>query len=320
MGILLREAALDDIVALLLGHGPLLVFGLTLASRAGAPFPAAPVLVVAGGLGAVGHISLPLTAVLSLLANLLGDAVWYLAGRRYGYRVLRMLCRVSLSPDTCVRQSEGLFERWAGWSLVAAKFVPGVSVVAAPMAGALKMSWRRFVGWDLAGAAAWTAAYLALGYALRTQVREVLAAMADMGTKAGIAVGVLAVLALVLRFLRRRRAGGGPAIERISPQQLHTLIAGGMSPVIFDVRAPVAREASGMVPGATAIGLDEIATHARELPSDAHVVVYCNCPNDVSAVKAAGLLAKRGNHVQVLRGGHDAWAALAAGEDLAAAA
>jgi membrane protein DedA with SNARE-associated domain/rhodanese-related sulfurtransferase len=307
----------NDIVALLLDHGPLVVFGLTLASRAGAPFPAGPVLVVAGGLGALGQLSLPITAVLSLLANLLGDALWFVGGRKYGYRVLRMLCRVSLSPDTCVRQSEGMFERWAGWSLIAAKFVPGVSVVAAPMAGALKMSWQRFVAWDLAGAAAWTAVYMVLGYALRTQVEAVLTAMADMGTKAAMALGILVVLAIALRFVRRRRSAGSPEIERITPEQLHTLITGGMSPLIFDVRAPVAREATGMVPGAVPIGLDEITARARQLPSDAHVVVYCNCPNDVSAVKAAGLLARRGNHVQVLRGGHDAWLELVDGKDLA---
>jgi rhodanese-related sulfurtransferase len=92
-----------------------------------------------------------------------------------------------------------------------------------------------------------------------------------------------------------------------------------MAPVIFDVRAPIAREATGMVPGAIAIGLQEIAARGRELPRDAHVVVYCNCPNDVSALKAAGLLARLGNHVEVLRGGHDAWAALTVEQELAAA-
>lgn len=310
---------MNEIVELLLHHGPLLVFVLTLASRAGAPLPAGPVLVVAGGLGALGQLSLPATAGLSVLANLLGDAVWFVGGRRYGYRVLRLLCRVSLSPDTCVRQSEGMFERWAGWSLVAAKFVPGVSVVAAPMAGALKMSWQRFVAWDLAGAAVWTAVYLVLGYVFRRQVDAVLRAMTDMGTKAAVALALLVVLAVALRFVRRRRHAGGPAIERITPEQLHRLIAGGMSPVIFDVRAPVARAASGMVPGAVAIGLDEIAARTRQLPSDALVVVYCNCPNDVSAVKAAQWLARRGNHVQVLRGGHDAWLALVDSQDLAPA-
>lgn len=308
---------MDEIVELLLHHGPLLVFAVTLLSRAGAPLPAGPVLVVAGGLGALGQISLPATVALSLLANVLGDALWFQGGRHYGYRVLRMLCRISLSPDTCVRQSEGMFERWAGWSLVAAKFVPGVSVVAAPMAGALKMSWRRFVGWDLAGAAAWTAAYLALGLVLRRQVRQVLDVMADMGAKAALALAVLAVLALALRFVRRRRSQGGNDIGRITPEELRTLIDGGMPPVIFDVRAPVAREATGMVPGAVAIDLQELATRARDLPRDAHVVVYCNCPNDVSAVKAAGILARLGNHVEVLRGGHDAWAAMAQGPGLA---
>jgi membrane protein DedA with SNARE-associated domain/rhodanese-related sulfurtransferase len=310
----------DEIVELLLNHGPSLVFVVTLLSRAGAPLPAGPMLVVAGGLGALGQMSLAVTAVLSLAANLLGDAIWFLGGRKYGYRVLRMLCRISLSPDTCVRQSEGMFERWAGWSLIAAKFVPGVSVVAAPMAGALKMSWRRFVAWDLAAAAVWTTAYMALGFLLRTQVREVLEVMAGMGTKALFVVAVVAALALGLRFLRRRSSLGGPDIERITPEQLRTLITGGMSPLVFDVRAPVARQATGMVPGAVPIDLHEISAGSRPLPRDAHVVVYCNCPNDVSAVKAAGLLARRGNHVQVLRGGHDAWMAMTVDKgDLAAA-
>ena len=109
---------MNDLVPLLLKHGPLLVFVVTLAARAGAPLPAAPLLVVAGGLGALGQIPLALTAGLSLLANLLGDIVWFVAGRKLGYRVLRVLCRISLSPDTCVRQSEDLFGRWGGVSLV----------------------------------------------------------------------------------------------------------------------------------------------------------------------------------------------------------
>lgn len=312
---------MDEIVELLLNHGPSLVFVVTLLSRAGAPLPAGPVLIVAGGLGALGQLSLPITAMLSLLANLLGDAIWYFGGRRYGYRVLRMLCRVSLSPDTCVRQSEGMFERWAGWSLIAAKFVPGVSVVAAPMAGALKMSWRRFVGWDLAAAAVWTAAYLALGIVFRRQVREVLEFLADGGAKALLLLIVLAVLVLTMRFVKRRHSLGGKDIERITPLELRSLMTTeGDVPVVFDVRSQVAREASGMVPGAIATDLQQITVQARRLPRDTHVVVYCNCPNDVSAVKAAGLLARSGQRVRVLEGGHDAWVAMeVATVDLAAA-
>ncbi|MGZ5181513.1 MAG: VTT domain-containing protein [Ramlibacter sp.] len=310
---------MDEIVALLLRHGPSLVFVVTLLSRLGAPLPGGPLLVVAGGLAAMGQVSLAVTALLAVLANMLGDAAWYLGGRRYGYRVLRLLCRISLSPDTCVRQSEQMFERWAGWSLVAAKFVPGVSVVAAPMAGALRMSWRRFIGWDLAAAAAWTGLYLALGFLLRAQVRMVLDFMATAGTRAAAALVVVALLVLAVRLVRRRWSLGGRDIERITPEQLRSLMKAGAAPVIFDVRAPVAREATGMVPGAIATSLGDIAGRARELPADARVVVYCNCPNDVSAVKAAALLARAGSQVQVLRGGHDAWLAMvAAPADLAA--
>jgi len=302
----------DEIVALLLDHGPTLVFVVTLLSRAGLPLPGGPVLVVAGGLAALGQLSLVVTVLLSLVANLLGDAAWYLGGRSHGYRVLRLLCRISLSPDTCVRQSEDMFERWAGWSLIAAKFVPGVSMVAAPMAGALRMSWRRFLAWDLAAAAAWTGTYLAIGYVLRTQVGLVLDMMASAGPKTAAALGLVAALALALRVVRRRRSLGGRDIERITPEQLRSLMDAGAPPVIFDVRAPVAREATGMVPGAIATDLGGIAGRARDLPPEARVVVYCNCPNDVSAVKAASLLARAGNRVQVLRGGHDAWTAMAA--------
>jgi membrane protein DedA with SNARE-associated domain/rhodanese-related sulfurtransferase len=310
----------DEFVELLLHHGPLLVFAVTLLKRIGAPLPAGPMLVVAGGLGALGQMSVAITVALSLAANLLGDAVWFLGGRRYGYRVLRMLCRISLSPDTCVRQSEGMFERWAGWSLIAAKFVPGVSVVAAPMAGALKMSWRRFLGWDLAAAAVWTALYMAVGYVFRRQVREMLQLIADLGTRAAIALVVLAVLVLAWRLARRRRWSGGSEVERITPDELRTLIDAGMPPVIYDVRGSLARDATGMVPGAIPIDLDHLSTRTDDLPRDTHVVVYCNCPNDVSAVKAAGLLNKLGNHVEVLHGGHDAWSEMMAGRAPAAAA
>src|SRR5687767_8935989 len=107
---------MEDLVPLLLRHGPLLVFAVTLAARAGAPLPAAPLLVVAGGLAALGQIPLGLTVVVSLLANMIGDIAWFVAGRRFGYRVLGLLCRFSLSPDSCVRQSEDLFGRWGGLS------------------------------------------------------------------------------------------------------------------------------------------------------------------------------------------------------------
>ena len=128
---------MHDLVALLLAHGALIVFAVTLAARIGAPVPASPLLVVAGSLVEAGQISLAAVLAVSIAANVIGDGIWFGAGRRYGYQVLKLLCRISMSPDSCVRQSESFITRWGGSSLIAAKFVPGVSVVAAPMSGAL---------------------------------------------------------------------------------------------------------------------------------------------------------------------------------------
>ena len=131
---------MNDFVPLLASQGAALVFAATLATRLGAPVPAVPFLVVAGGLTVGGQLSVVAVVLAAVLGNILGDGVWFLAGRRWGYRVMRLLCRISLSPDSCVRRSESILGRWGGWSLIAAKFVPGVSVVAPPMAGALGMS------------------------------------------------------------------------------------------------------------------------------------------------------------------------------------
>ena len=131
---------MQELLSLATERGVAVVFFATLAARLGAPIPASAVLVVAGGLVAMGQIPLWSTVLGALLGNLLGDAAWFYAGRRFGHRMMRLLCKVSLSPDTCVRQSESLITRWGGASLIAAKFVPGVSVVAPPMAGALHMS------------------------------------------------------------------------------------------------------------------------------------------------------------------------------------
>lgn len=182
--------------SLMVEYGLALVFAVTLAARAGLPLPAAPLLVVAGGVamgmpGGLLALWLPALAV-ATVANVLGDGVWYLAGRRYGHRILGLLCRFSLSPDSCVVGSENLMARHGGGALLAAKFVPGVSVVAAPMAGALGMSTRRFLLNDALASALWSALYLALGAVFSRQLGTLLDGLAA----AGMALAALAGLGL----------------------------------------------------------------------------------------------------------------------------
>lgn len=302
---------MEDLVPLLLEHGPLLVLLITLAARAGAPVPAAPLLVVAGGLCATGQMPLGITVACALLANMLGDLAWFLAGRRFGYRVLGLLCRVSLSPDSCVRQSEDLFGRWGGLSLVAAKFVPGVSLIAAPMAGALRMTWAGFLLWNLTAALAWTAAFMGLGALFRSEIHRALAVLADAGVKALLVLALLVAVVAVSRWVRRRRAAALGADLLVTAQQLADDLARGDRLVFLDVRGQVAREATGLMPGARVAELSRVVDAVQDLPPDAPIVAYCNCPNERSAVMAAGALLAGGyRNVRVLAGGFDAWSGL----------
>src|SRR6186713_1783900 len=192
---------IDAIVA---QYGVALVFAATLAARLGAPVPAAPFLVVAGGLSTSGSISLLHVVVFATLASALGDAAWYVAGRRYGYRILRLLCRVSMSPDSCVRQSESLIGKWGGSALIGAKFLPGLSVVAAPMTGALGMTAREFLGFELLGSVIWALAFAYLGVLFSHDIHRVLESIANLGLGAALVLTLVVLAYLAIRYVRRR--------------------------------------------------------------------------------------------------------------------
>ena len=304
---------MQELLSLATERGVAVVFFATLAARLGAPIPASAVLVVAGGLVAMGQIPLWSTVLGALLGNLLGDAAWFYAGRRFGHRMMRLLCKVSLSPDTCVRQSESLITRWGGASLIAAKFVPGVSVVAPPMAGALHMSTARFVGFDTLAAAIWSAAFLIPGWLFSTQIQAVLDAMADAGAAALLVLLVAVAAGIGLRYWRRRAMLLAIDIPRVTVDELHALMASEAPPVVIDVRSPAGAELEPRrIPGALVLHLQDMKKNRGipELPQDRHVILYCNCPNEVTAAMGARLLAAQGvKQARPLAGGLDAWLA-----------
>ena len=185
------------IVALIAEYGLLLVFINVLVEQAGLPLPAVPTLVVAGALSSSGKLPLGAVVLVALLACLISDVVWYWAGRRLGPSVMRTLCRISLSPDSCVKQSELRFQRWRGQILLIAKFVPGLSTIAPPLMGAMKLRPHIFVWFDALGSLLWIGVVVGLGYAFSQQIDYVLFALASAGT---VAVEVL--FALLLAYVR----------------------------------------------------------------------------------------------------------------------
>ncbi|WP_076998534.1 VTT domain-containing protein [Variovorax sp. KK3] len=302
---------MNDLVVLLSAQGALVIFLATAATRLGAPVPAAPFLVVAGGLAMGGQLSFGAVLLAAVLGNIVGDGAWFLAGRRWGYRVMRFLCRISLSADTCVRRSEAILGRWGGLSLIAAKFVPGVSVVAPPMAGALGMSNTRFMAYETVAALIWSLGFLGIGALFHTAIQDVLAVMSSVGLTATL-VGALLLAAFVAwRYRARRVARRADDVEHIEVAALREAMATGRRLTVIDLRSVDARSIDDRVlPGAIAIGYAQLPDRLHELSVARELVVFCDCPHDETSIAAARLLAQSGlPRVRVLAGGIAAWAA-----------
>jgi len=300
-----------EIIALIAQYGLLLVFLNVLAAQAGVPVPAVPTLVVAGALAAGDRLSLAGIVAAALVGSLLGDLAWYQAGRRYGAEVMRTLCRISLSPDSCVKQSELRFQRWRGQVLLVAKFVPGLSMLAPPLAGAMGLPPRNFVLLDGLGALLWAGVAVALGYAFAGEVDRVLDAVANAGTLAIEVAAALLAAYVAAKWWRRERLLRSLRMARIDAEELGRAIAADRAPVVIDVRSAVARQLDDrVIPGALLVDAERIVQAVVAIPFDRELVVYCNCPNEVSAAHAAQALMAHGyRRVRPLQGGLDAWEA-----------
>lgn len=302
---------MHDIIALIGQYGLTVVFVNVLAEQLGVPVPALPTLVVAGALAADGTLSAPALFAGAYAACMIADSAWYLAGRLYGSRVMKTLCRISLTPDVCVSQTQTRFERWGINALVAAKFVPGLSMIAPPLAGATRIGWPRFLFFNSLGAALWVGAGLGGGWLLKTQVESLLARLESTGTLAIALVGVLLAGYVAFKWWERHRFFAMLRGARIDVDELYRMMDAGQSPVVVDVRTSTARALDPrQIPGTLHVPLHAVDRHTQELARDREIIIYCSCPNEVSSAEAARLLMNSGfARVRPLRGGLDAWIA-----------
>ena len=299
---------MDALLADLARYGvPLVGFNVFL-QQLGLPIPAVPTMMVAGALAADGRISGLGVFGISVLASVVADALWFVAGRRYGYPVLRLLCRMSLSPDTCVRQTEGIFERYGFYSLVISKFVPGFSTVAPPVAGALRMPFGQFVVAAFASAALWVGAAMAVGLLFAAQIEAVLAWIGRHGVLAAITLLGVFALYLAWKAVQRWRLARFTAGASIDAHELARALAHDDPPLVVDIGSRLAQESRPHLPGALLVDLDDVAS--RDFPRERGIVFYCACPNEASAKRATQLLLSRGYvDVRPLIGGLDGWIA-----------
>jgi membrane protein DedA with SNARE-associated domain/rhodanese-related sulfurtransferase len=247
--------------------------------------------------------------LVAVAGSVISDTGWYLAGTRLGRPVLRLLCRISLSPDICVRQTETIYSRFGPPSLAVAKFIPGFAAVATALAGAVRTRFAVFLLFDAIGAALWAGVAIFVGWLFRDAVEVLLATLARLG-EIGIALIVLALAAFILmKWWDRRRFFNELRMARVSVEELAGMLDAGTAPMILDVRTPESQAAEGRIPGA--ISVDEKTVEIR-IPDDDNgreVIVYCACPNEASAARIAKMLKQRGfARVRPLAGGIDAWA------------
>ncbi|HXR93573.1 MAG TPA: DedA family protein/thiosulfate sulfurtransferase GlpE [Steroidobacteraceae bacterium] len=294
-----------------------LPFGLTavfvnvLLSQLGLPLPVIPTLILAGALANDGRLSGSALCMGAVAACFIGDTAWYLSGRLYGNRVMKLLCRISLTPDSCVSQTQTRFERWGGNALVVAKFVPGLSLIAPPLAGATRMGFAQFAALSLAGSVVWVGVFVAGGMFLGPQIERLLPHLRAVGGVALLVIGAFIVLYVAYKWWQRQRFFAFLRMARISVGELYRLLDSGAAPVIVDVRSQTARSLEPRrIPGALHVPVQDMEQHIKELPRDHEIVLYCTCPNEASAAKVAKMLMSYGfRRVRPLHGGLDAWIA-----------
>ena len=295
--------------AILLTYGYFLIFGWVLLEQLGLPLPATPVLLAAGALSATEHMNFFSALLAGTLACLIADVSWFLFGRRFGHVVLRLLCRFSLESTVCVRRTHDSFGKRGAYTLLFAKFVPGLSVVAPPVAGQTGMSMRRFLVFDAAGSVIWSGTLLLAGRLFGDLIAKDPSLLDWLGRFGG-ALLILGILGfLVSRIYRRYSFMKKFRTARLEPVTLKEMLDAGEPVYIVDLRHPLELLPDPFtLPGAHHVSPDALAQRSTEIPLDRDVVLYCTCPSEATAAKTAMTLHKLGiDRVRPLRGGFDEW-------------
>lgn len=260
----------------LVKHGYLVLFASVLAQQLGLPLPSTPFIIAAGALAHSGQLNFVAVLLLASSAAMIADLVWFEIGRRRGTRVLQFLCRISLEPDYCVRRTENSFARHGAKTLVIGKLVPGVSVLATPMAGVYGLSRVRFVLFDGVGILLWIGMFELLGYIFSDQLEDVVAYASRFGGLLFLLIAGGLVGYVAWKYIQRRRFLRSLRVARITPEQLKAELDSGADLVIVDLRHEMDDETEPrMLPGAMRLPAEKIEERGEELPRGKTLVLYC---------------------------------------------
>jgi membrane protein DedA with SNARE-associated domain/rhodanese-related sulfurtransferase len=295
---------MEDLVRALQLYGLQIVFVSVLLDQGGLPLPSFSLVIVAAGVATEAGAPVWPIFALAVLATVIADLIWFAGGRRFGAAMLRMICRVSLSPDSCVGETRRIYARWGAPSLIFAKYVPGLAAVATTLAGETRIPVARFALYDGVGAALWAGGGVALGVIFHEAIDAVLDELELLGNSALALLAVAVSIFIAIKWWQRWRFKLRIRMARISVAELADLLRMQVKVAILDARSADRRERTGWIPGSIWVSdVEQLALGVYE-----QVVVYCDCPNDATAALVAKRLHAKGvAHVRPLAGGLEAW-------------
>ena len=297
---------METLIHVIETYGLWVVFFSVLLDQGGLPTPSYAPMIVTAALATDARQPLWPILLVGSVAALLADVAWFAGGRRYGAQLLRLMCRISLSPDSCVGTTRRIYEKFGAPSLMLAKYIPGFAAVSTTLAGQAGTSWVRFLVFDFLGAVLWVSGAVVLGAIFHEAVEALLNSLEELGRIAVMLLLLALALFLAYKLWQRHRFLREIRMTRISSGELRAAMQSLPGPMLIDVRSAESRARGGWIAGS--INVRDVSE--LKIDPDSAIVVYCDCPNDASAAVVARKLKAMGfKQVRPLAGGIGAWRA-----------
>jgi membrane protein DedA with SNARE-associated domain/rhodanese-related sulfurtransferase len=301
---------MNDFLSLIVHHGYVVICLIVFAEAIGVPVPGAVALVAGGAAVAAGSLYGPAAALFAVAAMLSADSLLYILGRHMGWTLLKFLCQVSSDPETCVLRSAESFYKRGRPTLLIGKFIPGVSTMAAPLAGSMKMPFSQFLGLDFLGASFYALAYGAVGFIFRDFVAKIVSGF----RAAGHVVEIVIIIAVIAFIGYRVSLYWKQRFDRVVPRVAVQILAAKLQTegrgkiLLADVRSHGYYSAGAVrIPGSIRVEPNNLSAEIKIFPRDKDIYLYCTCRKEETSASVAHLLRDWGFNAFVVRGGLAAW-------------
>jgi len=304
-----------NLLALVTHHGYATTMVMMFLAACGLPLPLSVVLLAAGANAHGGSLNLGLLILYASLASLLGDTLMYFGGRYTGWWLLAGICRISLNPEDCIFGSAKSFYERGPKSLMIAKFVPGLSTVAAALSGSLNMRVMRFLRLDLCGVLLYVTAWTSVGFVFSKLLRTIIGYVEQLGHLTAellLFVVVLYVIWLTYNWLHDKRFRH---IEKVAALDLFERMRTATHDrlvVIADVRShgyydPGMQRIKNSIRVEPSRLKEELLALREFMAPECEIYLYCSCAREATSVRVAYMLEQENCQTKVIQGGLKAW-------------